>query len=135
MSEQITVTVAVPHSVKSVNYYGICGIPQLVHKHVHIYITDDLVYKAEILGSEGKVEEAQGVMKLCDQLKKERYHLENLDSTKQDQITAQAKQMEVCPVCGAFLIVGDAESRQREHLLGKQHMGYAQVTVLTGIIY
>ena len=89
--------------------------------------TDDLVFKAELLGSEGKVEEAQGVMKLCDQLKKERYHLENLDSTKQDQINAQAKQMEVCPVCGAFLIVGDAESRQREHLMGKQHMGYAQV--------
>lgn len=93
-----------------------------------------MVTKAEELGGEGKVEEAQGVMKLCDQLKKERYHLENMSAdTKQDQISAQAKQMEVCPVCGAFLIVGDAESRQREHLMGKQHMGYAQVCELVHV--
>lgn len=37
------------------------------------------------------------------------------------------KQMEVCDVCGAFLIVGDAPQRQDEHLMGKQHAGYAQV--------
>ena len=37
------------------------------------------------------------------------------------------KQMEVCEVCGAFLIVGDAPQRQDEHLMGKQHAGYAQV--------
>lgn len=35
--------------------------------------------------------------------------------------------MEVCSVCGAFLVVGDAPSRQEEHLMGKQHMGYARV--------
>lgn len=87
---------------------------------------DDLVEKAEKLGNEGKVEEAQGVMKLCEQLRKERYHLENISNDRTDH-NSQAKQMEVCPVCGAFLIVGDAESRQREHLMGKQHMGYAQV--------
>lgn len=39
----------------------------------------------------------------------------------------QLKQMEVCEVCGAFLIVGDAPQRQDEHLMGKQHAGYAQV--------
>lgn len=37
------------------------------------------------------------------------------------------KQMEVCEVCGAFLIVGDAPQRQDEHIMGKQHAGYAQV--------
>jgi len=35
--------------------------------------------------------------------------------------------MEVCPVCGAFLVVGDAQQRVEEHLSGKQHMGYAKV--------
>lgn len=92
-------------------------------------LKDDLVEQAEKLGNEGKVEEAQGVMKLCDQLKKERQQLENLSNDRPEN-TPQAKQMEVCPICGAFLIVGDAESRQREHLLGKQHMGYAQVCSL-----
>lgn len=99
-------------------------------------IVDDLVEKAEKLGNEGKVEEAQGVMKLCEQLRKERYHLENLSADRHDHsISSQAKQMEVCPVCGAFLIVGDAESRQREHLMGKQHMGYAQVQYSTIYCY
>ena len=35
--------------------------------------------------------------------------------------------MEVCEVCGAFLIVGDAQSRVDDHLQGKQHMGYARI--------
>lgn len=35
--------------------------------------------------------------------------------------------MEVCDVCGAFLIVGDAQSRIDDHLMGKQHMGYARL--------
>jgi hypothetical protein len=35
--------------------------------------------------------------------------------------------MEVCETCGAFLIVGDAQQRLDDHLLGKQHMGYARL--------
>lgn len=35
--------------------------------------------------------------------------------------------MEVCEVCGAFLIVGDAQSRIDDHLTGKQHVGYAKL--------
>lgn len=37
------------------------------------------------------------------------------------------KAMQVCEVCGALLVVGDAQQRVDEHLLGKQHMGYAKV--------
>lgn len=36
---------------------------------------------------------------------------------------AQEKQMEVCTICGAFLIVGDAQQRIDDHLMGKQHLG------------
>ena len=35
--------------------------------------------------------------------------------------------MEVCEVCGAFLIIGDAQTRVDDHLQGKQHMGYAKI--------
>ena len=35
--------------------------------------------------------------------------------------------MEVCEVCGSFLIVNDAQSRVEEHISGKQHMGYAKL--------
>ena len=37
------------------------------------------------------------------------------------------KAMEVCEICGAYLVKGDAESRISEHLKGKQHMGYAKL--------
>ena len=42
-------------------------------------------------------------------------------------MSGQEKEMEVCNVCGAFLIVGDAQSRVDDHLNGKQHMGYAKI--------
>lgn len=83
---------------------------------------NQLVTEIETLGSEGRVEEARGVTKLLDQLKEEReQHKENAG------VTSQEKQMEVCEVCGAFLIVGDAQSRVDDHLQGKQHVGYAKI--------
>lgn len=35
--------------------------------------------------------------------------------------------MEVCTVCGALLVVGDAQQRVDEHIMGKQHSGYARI--------
>ncbi|KAL4648168.1 luc7-like protein 3 [Arapaima gigas] len=87
---------------------------------------EELVVQIEELGSEGKVEEAQGMMKLVEQLKDERELLSSTTSTIEN-FAAQEKQMEVCEVCGAFLIVGDAQSRVDDHLMGKQHMGYAKI--------
>ena len=37
-----------------------------------------MFWQAEVLGCEGKVEEAQGVMKLCDQLSEERQQIETV---------------------------------------------------------
>ncbi|KAJ1189968.1 hypothetical protein NDU88_006709 [Pleurodeles waltl] len=87
---------------------------------------DELLQKIEELGSQGKVEEAQGMMKLVEQLKEERELLKSTTSTI-ESFAAQEKQMEVCEVCGAFLIVGDAQSRVDDHLMGKQHVGYATI--------
>ncbi|KAI7803557.1 luc7-like protein 3 [Triplophysa rosa] len=87
---------------------------------------EELVVQIEELGSEGRVEEAQGMMKLVEQLKEEREELSSTPSTI-ESFAAQEKQMEVCEVCGAFLIVGDAQSRVDDHLMGKQHMGYAKI--------
>ena len=39
---------------------------------------NDLVEQAEHLGCEGKVEEAQGVLKLCEQLRDDRTQLSNV---------------------------------------------------------
>jgi len=35
--------------------------------------------------------------------------------------------MEVCAICGSFLVVGDIPQRVEEHVSGKQHVGYAKV--------
>lgn len=106
---------------------------------------NDLLAQVEQLGCEGKVEEAQGIMKLCDQLKEEREALQKSSEPNhwlQNRVlmlkakgiqqtaeiaVAQEKQMEVCEVCGAFLIVGDAQQRVDDHLMGKQHVGYARL--------
>nr|CAD7399285.1 unnamed protein product [Timema poppensis] len=98
-----------------------------------------LVGEAEQMGTEGNVEQAQGLMKLCDQLKEEREQLRGSNDNSHWQqagdlllqtaelAAAQEKQMEVCDVCGAFLIVGDAQQRIDDHLMGKQHVGYARL--------
>ncbi|CAG9774110.1 unnamed protein product [Ceutorhynchus assimilis] len=92
---------------------------------------NELEKEAEQAGTGGNVEQAQGLMKLCDQLKEERGALKKAE-LGQLNLTAQLaveqeKQMEVCEVCGAFLIVGDAQQRIDDHLMGKQHMGYMRL--------
>jgi len=90
-----------------------------------------LVDQAETAGCQGDVEEAQGLLKLCDQLKSERDELKTSIGLKakpgEDGQFGPQKAMEVCETCGAFLIVGDAQQRIDDHLMGKQHVGYARL--------
>uniref|UniRef100_A0A1B0CZG2 Kinesin light chain n=1 Tax=Phlebotomus papatasi TaxID=29031 RepID=A0A1B0CZG2_PHLPP len=82
--------------------------------------------------------EKQGLMKLCDQLKDEKDALvKSTESThwSMELVQAQEKQMEVCEVCGAFLIVGDAQQRIEDHLTGKQHLGYSKVRKVIDEMY
>uniref|UniRef100_A0A5K3F9B3 Luc7-like protein 3 n=1 Tax=Mesocestoides corti TaxID=53468 RepID=A0A5K3F9B3_MESCO len=84
---------------------------------------NDLVEQAEQLGTEGNVDQAQGVLKLCEQLKFERSQLEG-DARPG---AGQSKELEVCEICGAFRIKDDAPQRVEEHLAGKMHLGYAKI--------
>jgi len=91
-----------------------------------------LVDQAEEAGNRGEVEEAQGILRLSDELKQEREGLQQsigLGSgrTGPDGVFGPPKAMEVCEVCGAFLIVGDAQARVDDHLMGKLHVGYARL--------
>ncbi|CAG2105942.1 unnamed protein product [Medioppia subpectinata] len=103
---------------------------------------DSMLEQIEALGTEGKVEEAQGVMKLVDKLKEEKSAIKrdampnNHWIQQKAEIGAQQeKQMEVCDVCGAFLIVNDVQQRVDDHLMGKQHMGYGRLkTALDDIL-
>lgn len=81
-----------------------------------------MVSEAEEAGTRGDVDQAQDLMLMCDDLKAEREGLlkENKQSWPGE---VSLKLMEVCEVCGAFLIVGDAQQRIEDHLTGKQHLG------------
>lgn len=87
----------------------------------------------EELGCQGKVDEAQTLMTEVEQLKEERTSLKrgNLPmhwiQARAEMGAAQEKQMEVCDVCGAFLIVNDVQQRVEDHLMGKQHVGYGKL--------
>nr|XP_027202488.1 luc7-like protein 3 [Dermatophagoides pteronyssinus] len=94
---------------------------------------EKLLEQIQELGCEGKVEEAQTAMKEVDLLKEERAHIKRENQSghwiqKKAEIgVAQEKQMEVCDVCGAFLIVNDVQQRVDDHLMGKQHVGYGKL--------
>ena len=95
---------------------------------------DTLLEQIEQLGCEGKVEEAQGIMKLVDKLKDEKSAIKRESMPNNHWIQQKAeigaqqeKQMEVCDVCGAFLIVNDVQQRVDDHLMGKQHMGFGRL--------
>ena len=87
-----------------------------------------LVEEAEKAGTEGNVEQAQGLLKLSDTLREEREGLRRqIMPFLRDDYNAHQKAMEVCESCGAFLIVGDAQQRVDDHLMGKQHIGYCRL--------
>lgn len=90
-----------------------------------------LVKEAEEAGIRGDVDQAQALMKVCDGLKEEREQVtkaqESMGWNAAELAAAQEKQMEVCEVCGAFLIIGDVQQRIDDHLSGKQHLGYLQL--------
>lgn len=84
-----------------------------------------LVAETEEAGIRGDVDQAQDLMTVCEDLKVERERLmkENQNCWPVEVAQSQEKLMEVCEVCGAFLIVGDAQQRIEDHLTGKQHLG------------
>ncbi len=72
-------------------------------------------------------------MKSLDKLKEEKIAVKRENQPghwiqqKAEIGVAQEKQMEVCDVCGAFLIVNDVQQRVEDHLMGKQHVGYGRL--------
>lgn len=92
----------------------------------------NLLLEVESLGEQGEVQQAMAKTAHIDKLKEERERIRqrnsaNIQAEPQTFNGIQEKQMEVCEICGSFLIVGDAQARVDDHLMGKQHMGYARM--------
>ncbi|KAF9153869.1 Luc7-like protein 3 [Linnemannia schmuckeri] len=85
----------------------------------------DTLAKVEEAGEEGRVEEAQV---LTDQVEKMQTDLQQLKQNDDvNPIFRQENKMEVCHVCGAFLVMNDTSNRLDSHLQGKQHTGYQKI--------
>ncbi|GAM26694.1 hypothetical protein SAMD00019534_098690 [Acytostelium subglobosum LB1] len=82
----------------------------------------ELLKKAEELGEEGQITEAQELMAQAERLKIIKAELEREEESK-----SHDKKMSVCDICGALLFTGDKEKRSMSHLEGKKHIGYDKI--------
>lgn len=86
--------------------------------------------KAEDLGEQGMVDEAQKALEEAEALKKlaarqEPVHDASKYTAADVRITDQ--KLRVCDICGAFLSVYDSDRRLADHFGGKLHLGYMQI--------
>ncbi|KAH9734305.1 hypothetical protein KPL71_017326 [Citrus sinensis] len=86
--------------------------------------------KAEDLGEQGMVDEAQKALEEAEALKKLPARQEpTLDSSKYTaaDVRITDQKLRVCDICGAFLSVYDSDRRLADHFGGKLHLGYMQI--------
>ncbi|KAL2555452.1 LUC7 related protein [Forsythia ovata] len=86
--------------------------------------------KAEDLGDQGMIDEAQKVLEEAEALKKLPARQEPvLDSSKYTaaDVRITDQKLRVCDICGAFLSVYDSDRRLADHFGGKLHLGYIQI--------
>ncbi|KJE97199.1 hypothetical protein, variant [Capsaspora owczarzaki ATCC 30864] len=81
----------------------------------------ELTSRAQDLGAQGQVDEASAIMRDIERLTNDKTKLERPDEDGRDN------SLEVCQICGALLIVGDAQERVDAHIQGKVHVGYALI--------
>ncbi|KAH6758095.1 LUC7 related protein [Perilla frutescens var. hirtella] len=94
--------------------------------HIQEMINEKLK-KAEELGEQGMIDEAQKALEEAEALKKLPARQEPLmDSSKYTaaDVRITDQKLRVCDICGAFLSVYDSDRRLADHFGGKLHLGY-----------
>lgn len=85
-----------------------------------------MMEQVQELGEMGRVHEAFTAYKQADKIK------DDLESLRErinaiNPMFKNEKRLEVCDVCGAFLVPNDASKRLDAHNEGKQHQGYMRI--------
>ncbi|KAJ2801412.1 splicing factor [Coemansia furcata] len=78
------------------------------------------------LGESGKVDEALSIFNHTERLKGDLVALKKRIDHVNPMFKSE-KKLEVCDVCGAFLVPNDASKRLDAHKEGKQHQGYIRI--------
>ncbi|KAL8233216.1 hypothetical protein R6Q57_002994 [Mikania cordata] len=97
-------------------------------------LINEKLKKAEDLGEQGMLDEAQKALEEAEALKKLSMHF----PPRQEPVTDSSKftaadvrvtdqKLRVCDICGAFLSVYDSDRRLADHFGGKLHLGYMQI--------
>ncbi|KAM7504631.1 hypothetical protein LguiB_003535 [Lonicera macranthoides] len=87
----------------------------------------NLLEQVEALGEAGKVDEAEALMRKVDLLNIEKTILAQQSQNNKVLMAAQEKKMDLCEICGSFLVANDVLERTQSHVTGKQHIGYGMV--------
>ncbi|XP_078441200.1 U1 snRNP-associated protein usp106-like [Wolffia australiana] len=85
--------------------------------------------RAEALGEQGMVDEAQRVLEEAEALRRLASRPEPTDSSKYTaaDVRITDQKLRLCDICGAFLSVYDNDRRLADHFGGKLHLGYMQI--------
>ncbi|KAL8544681.1 hypothetical protein ACS0TY_005057 [Phlomoides rotata] len=100
--------------------------PAVPDSHIQEMINEKLK-KAEELGEQGMVDEAQKALEEAEALKKLPARQAPVpDSSKYTAVDVRItdQKLRVCDICGAFLSVYDSDRRLADHFGGKLHLGY-----------
>ncbi|XP_031416897.1 putative RNA-binding protein Luc7-like 1 isoform X2 [Clupea harengus] len=86
-----------------------------------------LLAKAEQLGAEGNVDEAQKVLQEVEQVRIKKKDAEEEYRNSMPASSFQQQKLRVCEVCSAYLGLHDNDRRLADHFGGKLHLGFIQI--------
>ncbi|XP_038131305.1 LUC7 domain-containing protein isoform X1 [Cyprinodon tularosa] len=86
-----------------------------------------LLAKAEQLGGEGNVEEAQQVLEKVEKTRALKKEAEDVYRNSMPASSFQQQKLRVCEVCSAYLGLHDNDRRLADHFGGKLHLGFIEI--------
>eukprot|EP01134_Creolimax_fragrantissima_P007464 CFRG7464T1 len=86
--------------------------------------------QAEALGEEGKVDDAQALLKEVESIKREKQLAEEASKELLPKGATKQQKLRVCDVCSAYLSLFDSDRRLADHFGGKVHAGCLKIRTL-----
>ncbi|XP_056593281.1 LUC7 domain-containing protein isoform X1 [Triplophysa dalaica] len=86
-----------------------------------------LLARAEQLGSEGNVDEAQQLLEKVEKTRTLKKEAEDIYRNSMPASSFQQQKLRVCEVCSAYLGLHDNDRRLADHFGGKLHIGFIEI--------
>ncbi|XP_072345330.1 putative RNA-binding protein Luc7-like 1 [Scyliorhinus torazame] len=86
-----------------------------------------LLARAEVLGSNGILDQSQRVLEEVDRLTQLKKESEQEYRNNIPTCSLQQQKLRVCDVCGAYLGLQEKDKRLADHFRGRLHMGFMEI--------